>query len=74
MQEKSKVRQGMDAAGKWRVEFLMLPFQGEERKGQCLFSKGKGVCETTLDSRTEGRPEDTATWQRPTTRVGRHLN
>jgi hypothetical protein len=52
----------------------MLPFQGEERKGQCLFSKGKGVCETTLDSRTEGRPEDTATWQRPTTRVGRHLN
>jgi hypothetical protein len=36
----------------------MLPFQGEERKGQHPFWKEKKACEAALDSHAKGQPED----------------
>jgi hypothetical protein len=48
----------------------MLPFLGEERKGQCPFKKGKGAYGAALGSRAKGRLGDAAVWQRPTARVG----
>jgi hypothetical protein len=55
--------------GEW--SYSMLPFQGE-RKGQRLFSKGKGACEMTLGFHAEGPLEDAAAWRWPIVGVGRH--
>jgi hypothetical protein len=62
----------------------MLPFQGEEMKGQCPFRKGKGAREVGIVSHTEEQSEDaavrwcaaaTGSWSWATsglTRGGRH--
>jgi hypothetical protein len=52
----------------------MLPFLGEEMKGQGPFLKGKGAHETALVSRVKGRPDDAAVWRRPAAKVGRCLD
>jgi hypothetical protein len=52
----------------------MLPFLGEERKGQRPFWKGKGAFMTALVSHAEGRREDTTARQRPVAGVNRHLD
>jgi hypothetical protein len=44
--EGRQYRGGETVNGKW--SYLMLPFQGEERKGQHPFRKGKGVDEAAL--------------------------
>jgi hypothetical protein len=49
--------------GEWSS--LMLPFRGEDRKGQRPFWKGKGACGVALGSRVEGRQ---------TTGVGQRLD
>jgi hypothetical protein len=40
----------------------MLPFQGEEKKGQHPFWKEKGVHKVALVSHAEGRSEDAVAW------------
>jgi hypothetical protein len=46
--DKKWYRGGEMVDGEW--SYSMLPFRGEERKGQHLFQKGKGACETALGS------------------------
>jgi hypothetical protein len=51
-------RGGEMVDGEW--SYSMLPFQGEESKGQRLFQKGKGACKVAFGSHTEGRPKNAA--------------
>jgi hypothetical protein len=53
--------------------YSMPPLQGERRKGQCPFQKGKGACKAALGSRAEGRPEDAAARQCAARAGGRSL-
>jgi hypothetical protein len=65
-------RGGETVNGEWSS--LMLLFWGEERKGQCAFQKGKGACEATLISCTEGLSVDVVVRRRPTAGVRRHMD
>jgi hypothetical protein len=56
--EVSWCRGGETAGGEWNSS--MLPFQGEDGKGQDPFQKSKGARGATLCSRTNMRPEDVA--------------
>jgi hypothetical protein len=55
-----------------KLSYSMLPFSGEERKGQHPFQKGKGACEAAPGSHAGGvcrMQRSGGLWQRPAARV-----